>query len=68
MNKQIAELFQGKEVVIFPGDTERKQGIVHTVSDSGVVFEITRYRGRNDTWVEGKLHFVSFGNLTFREV
>lgn len=69
MNKEIAEIFLGKEVVIYPSDSDRKQGIVKAVSDGGVVFEITRYTGRNDYYVVGKNQFISFAsNLSFREV
>ena len=59
----------GKEVVIYPGDTYLKMGIIKEISDYGVLFEITAAPKYSDKYVIGTLHFISFSaKLDFREV
>lgn len=59
--------FLGKEVQIYPGDTNKKKGIVRDINTAGVVFEITMTEASNYT--VGKLHFISWAaNLTFKLV
>ena len=56
-----------KKVVIYPGDTQQKEGIIKDIIESGVLFLITKGDGKN--FVEGKKHFIAFSaNLTFREI
>ena len=64
----------GKEVVIYPGDTYQKRGIIEEITEAGVLFKITaapeyvNYKKCNQ-YVVGTLHFISFSaKLTFREV
>ena len=59
----------GKEVVIYPGDTYKKTGIIQEISQIGILFLITSYEGKDRQYVVNKLHFIGFGsNCTFREV
>lgn len=63
------EEFIGKEVIIYPGDTQKKQGIVKSVSFNGVTFMITKYDKNDGQYVVGKLTFISYSaRLTFREI
>lgn len=63
------EEFIGKEVIIYPGDTHKKQGIVKSVSFAGVTFMITKYDKDDGQYVVGKLTFISYSaRLTFREI
>lgn len=67
MDKQIAEAFVGKEVKIYPGDSESKFGIVKAVNEHGVMFEITQ-GDRSGQYQVGKLHYIAFSaRLNFRE-
>lgn len=67
MDKRTAELFLGKEVQIYPGDTDSKFGVVESVDDGGVTFRITRSMSRD--YVVGKLHFIAYSaRLSMREV
>ena len=52
----------GKEVKIWPGNYDKKRGIILEVSSAGVLFEITFYYARdgNTEYVVGKQHFIAF--------
>ena len=59
----------GKEVVIYPGDTYLKKGIIEEITDNGVLFKITVAPKYSEQYVVGALHFISFSaKLCFREV
>ena len=59
----------GKEVIIYPGDTYKKKGIIKDITKEGVLFLITESHKYSTTYVVGALHFISFSSkLTFREV
>jgi len=59
--------FLNKEVLIYPGDSYKKTGIVREVTSKGVVFEITAYNGTDDKYEKGLLHFIAYSaNLSFR--
>ena len=59
----------GKEVVIYPGDTYKKKGIIKDITKEGVLFLITESHKYSTTYIVGALHFISFSSkLTFREV
>ena len=59
----------GKEVIIYPGDTYKKKGIIKDVTKEGVLFLITEAHKYSTTYVVGALHFISFSSkLSFREV
>ena len=59
----------GKEVQIYPGDSNKKRGIVLEVYPHGVLFEITYYSSVDGQYVVGKQHYISFAaNLSFREI
>jgi hypothetical protein len=67
ISKYMDDEFLGKEVQIYPGDTNKKKGIVRDINQAGVVFEITMSEARNYT--VGKLHFISWAaNLSFKLV
>ncbi len=58
----------GKEVVIYPGDTYVKRGIIEEITNAGVLFKITVAPKYSEQYVVGALHFISFSaKLTFRE-
>ena len=64
----MAELFLGKEVQLFPGDSDRNYGEVKAVDDNGVVFMITK-AVPGTGYTVGKLHFISFSaRLSMKEV
>lgn len=59
----------GKEVQIYPGDTNKKRGIILEIHEHGILFETTYYSGTDGQWVVGKQHYISFAaRLTFREI
>lgn len=57
-----------KEVLIYPGDTQRKYGIIREVCDNGILFEITKAgSGEYGPYRSGSFHFISYSaNLSFR--
>lgn len=57
----------GKNLVIFPGDTRRKEGILVELQDHGALFKITKYEGKDDHYVVGTLHYIPLATLVFRE-
>lgn len=76
MNTNLNKLI-GKEVVIFPGNTDTKAGIIVDILDFGVLFKITSVKGRNGKgkfsqildkeYRIGQLHFISYAaGLSFR--
>ena len=59
----------GKEVLIYPGDTHYKKGIIEQITNFGVLFKITEASKYSEDYVVGNLHFISFSaKLSFREV
>ena len=59
----------GKEVIIYPGDTHQKKGIIEEITDSGVLFKITKAPRHSIQYKVGSLHFISFSaKLSFREL
>ena len=67
ISKYMDDEFLGKEVQIYPRDTNKKKGIVRDINQAGVVFEITMSEASNYT--VGKLHFISWSAcLTFKLV
>lgn len=50
----------GQEVRIYPGDTNKKQGIVENVEEYGVLFKITK--SSCPSYKVGTLHFISFAS------
>lgn len=59
------EMFLGKEVNIFPGDTNRKFGIVLDINPAGVVFEITGRSEPQPNYFKGQIVFIAMEKLTF---
>jgi hypothetical protein len=56
--------FVGKKVLIYPGDTRAKFGIVIEVNDNGVLFQITS--SQDERYNVGSYWFVSYSaNLNF---
>ena len=53
----------GKEVHIYPGDSQKKRGILLEISEQGFLFKITFYSGKDADYEVGKLHFISKNNL-----
>jgi len=61
--------WMGKEVMIYPGDTQKKWGKIVGMNEHGVTFLITKYTGNDGEWVEGKKKFISYSSkLTFMEI
>ena len=61
----------GKEVYIFPGDTNKKKGIIVDMNANGVLFKITSTEEQSTfkTYEVGKLCFIAYSaKLSFREV
>ena len=59
----------GKEVQIYPGDSQKKKGILLEISEQGFLFKITFYSGNDSQYGVGKLHFISKNNLlSFKEI
>ena len=57
----------GKEVQIYPGDSQPKFGIIQEVTEQGVLFKITR--SQCDQYNVGSLHYIAFSaRLSFKEV
>jgi hypothetical protein len=57
----------GKEVQIYPGDSDSKFGNIEDITDQGILFKITKSKSKNFT--VGKLHFIAFSaRLSFTEV
>ena len=46
MKTVIKELFLNNEVIIYPGDTHTKKGIVIDIDNTGVTFKITSYESK----------------------
>jgi len=68
MNKNVAEYFKDKEVVVFPGDTVKKRAIVKEVDDTGVLLEVTWVSSSQDnTWIVGKTIYYPLEKLILRE-
>lgn len=65
----MANMFLGKEVKIFPGDTIEKHGIVRDINQIGVVFEITKIQVGScmpgPGYKVGDLVFIGASKLTF---
>jgi hypothetical protein len=56
-----------KEVLIYPGDTCDKQGIIKEIGKNGILFEITKTNSRSGPYRVGEHHFISYSaNLSFR--
>lgn len=69
MDSKVAELFLGKNVRIYPDDTNSKTGEVVDVNDHGVTFKITTYNGSDERYVVGKLHYIAFSaRLSMSEI
>ena len=70
MNYDSASMFLGSEVQIYPGDSDKKFGIVKAVDDHGVTFKITNVQGNaSKSYKVGTLHFISYASrLSMREV
>ena len=59
----------GKEVLIYPGDTYYKKGIIEQITNFGVLFTITEASKQSSDYVVGKKHFIPFSaKLSFREI
>tara|TARA_R110000868_G_scaffold290470_1_gene550669 strand:- start:1351 stop:1557 length:207 start_codon:yes stop_codon:yes gene_type:complete len=59
----------GKEVQIYPGDSDKKKGILLEVSEHGFLFKITFYSGSGKNYEVGKLHFIGKSNpMTLKEL
>ena len=66
--KKLNDLLE-KEVVIYPGDTYKKTGIIQEISENGILFLITSYDGKDRQYIVNNLHFISFSSkLSFREI
>lgn len=50
----------GKELQIYPGDTQEKFGILEEISSEGYLFKITKSETR--VYSEGDIVFFSHGN------
>jgi hypothetical protein len=58
----------GKEVKIYPGDSNKKRGVILDIDDKGVLFQITYYNGSDGQYQVGKKYYISFeARLTFSE-
>ena len=66
--KFLKEEFLGKEVIIYPGDSYKKTGIIKDINSAGVTFKITAYSGNDNQYERNKLTFISFTKLTFKEI
>jgi hypothetical protein len=54
----------GKEVQIYPGDSESKFGIIQDMNDQGVLFLITKSKSHN--YPVGSFRFISYSaSLSF---
>ncbi len=62
MNTKSAELFQDKEVWLFPGDTYKKRGIVVSIDDFGITFKITYYNGSDKQYQVGLLYYITYSS------
>ena len=59
----------GKEVQIYPGDSNKKRGVLLEASAQGFLFKITYYSGNDKEYEVGKLHFISISkSLSFKEI
>lgn len=59
----------GKTVLIYPGDSDRKEGKIIDIDDNGILFVITKYSGKNDQYIVGKRRYISFSaRLSFQEL
>jgi hypothetical protein len=56
-----------EEVLIYPGDTCHKHGIVREIGNNGILFEITKTSSPHGSYRVGEHHFISYSaNLSFR--
>ena len=68
MQEQYKKELIGKEVKIYPGDSNKKRGIILDIDDKGVLFQITYYSNNDGQYQVGKKHYISFeARLTFAE-
>lgn len=68
MNEDHMKKLIGKEVWIYPGDHNKKRGIILAMNENGLLFKITYYNGNDEQYQVGKLHWISFSaRLTFSE-
>ena len=58
--KYNAEIYVGKEIQLYPGDTYRKFGIIKSVDDLGWIVEITESRCSH--YEVGNEYFISHSN------
>ena len=64
------DMFVGKEIQLYPGDTHYKYGIIEGVNDLGWIIKITRSQNvSNNYFKEGATFFISHStNFTFKFV
>lgn len=68
MQSKYREELIGKEVNIYPGDSNKKRGVILDIDDNGVLFQITYYSGSDGQYQVGKKYYISFeARLTFSE-
>jgi|688.fasta_scaffold915386_1 hypothetical protein len=60
--KNSLQVLVGKEVQIYPGDSNKKRGILLEISEQGYLFKITYYSGTDRNYEVGKLHFIGKNN------
>jgi|TARA_R110000822_G_scaffold67162_1_gene163754 hypothetical protein len=66
--KYLKELV-GKKVQIYPGDSNKKEGILLEINEMGYVFKITFYSGTDNQYQVGKIHFIGKNNnMSLREI
>ena len=64
--KVMKEMFLGKVVQIYPGDTYSKWGKVIDINDKGVLFDVVKVQRECDGWCKG-MRFITWNNrLSFR--
>lgn len=59
------ENYKGRRIILFPGDTYMKKGIIKDVDDLGFTVLITKANERS-SYVAGRTYFLNHAtNLTF---
>jgi len=54
----------GKTIVLFPGDTYHKEGILLNCDNNGILVKITE-AAEKASYIEGKIYFISYNRLIF---
>lgn len=57
-------VFLNKEVMIYPGDTDSKYGIVKEINAAGIIFEITERTSKRSDLRAGQIVFIAMQKLS----